>query len=97
MATEKGPPGHRHRERKKGQFETADNRLIERDIGFAILTAEGYTTNDEVVFAEEDDMNLMGVRTVEGFGVLIDSVNHRFVALTALPCPANRKAGKKAT
>jgi len=82
---------------KKEHFETADNRLIERDIGYAILTAEGYTTNDEVVFAEEDDMNLLGVRTVEGFGVLIDSVNHRFIALSAFSCPANRKLGKKLT
>ena len=80
---------------KKEQFETADNRLIERDIGFAILTAEGFTTNDEVVFAEEGDMNLLGVRTVEGFGVLIDNIGHRFVALSAFSCPANRKAGKK--
>ena len=80
---------------KKAQYETADKRVIERDIGYAILTAEGFTTNDEVVFAEEGDMNLLGVRTVEGFNVLVDSIDHRFVALSALSCPANRKLGKK--
>jgi hypothetical protein len=68
----------------------ADKRIIERDLGYAILTAEGYTTIDEIVFAEEGDMNLLGVRTVEGFRVLIDNINQRFVALSAVPCPANR-------
>jgi len=75
--------------KKKEQFETADNRLIERDIGYAILTAEGYTTNDEVVFAEESDMNLLGVRTVEGFKV-VDNIGQRFIALSAVPYPVNR-------
>ena len=40
---------------EKVQFEMADNRVIERDTGYAILTAEGYTTIGEVVFAEEGD------------------------------------------
>jgi len=75
---------------EKVQFEMADKRLIERDLGYAILTAEGYTTNDEIVFAEEGDMNLLGVRTVEGFKVLIDNINQRFIARSSVPCPANR-------
>ena len=75
---------------EKVQFETADKRIIERDIGYAILTAEGYTTNDEIVFAEEGDMNLLGVRTIEGFKVMVDNVGGRFVALTAAWSPANR-------
>jgi hypothetical protein len=29
-------------------------------------------------------MNLLGVRTIEGFGVMIDKVAHRFVAITTL-------------
>jgi predicted aspartyl protease len=68
----------------KKQFVTADKRTIERDIGFAILTAEGYSTNDEVVFAEEGDMSLLGVRTLEGFSVMVDNIGHRFVATTSI-------------
>jgi predicted aspartyl protease len=64
--------------RKK--FATADKRIIERDIGYAILNAEGYSTIDEIVFAEENDMSLLGVRTLEGFSVMVDNVGHRFVA-----------------
>ena len=49
-----------------------------RDIGYAILTAEKYSTIDEVVFAEKGDHILLGVRTIEGFGVKVDNINGRF-------------------
>ena len=68
----------------KKRFVTADKRIIERDIGYAILTAEGYSTIDEVVFAEDSDMSLLGVRTLEGFNVMVDNIGHRFVATTTL-------------
>jgi predicted aspartyl protease len=70
----------------KKRFVTADKRIIERDIGYAILTSEGYSTNDDVVFAEENDMSLLGVRTIEGFSVMVDNIGHRFVATTTLVC-----------
>ena len=59
---------------------------VERDIGYAILTAEGYSTIDEVVFAEDSDMSLLGVRTLEGFSVMVDNIGHRFVATTSYAC-----------
>ena len=64
----------------KGRYMTADKRIIERDVGYAILTAEGFTTLDEVVFAEENDLSLLGVRTIEGFNVMVDNSGQRFVA-----------------
>ena len=63
-------------------FATATRQRIEREVGYAILSADGYETNDEVVFAQPGDMSLLGVRTLEGFGVMVDNVNHRFVATT---------------
>ncbi len=60
------------------------SQIVEREVGYAILTAEGYETNDEVVFAEPGDMSLLGVRTLEGFGVMVDNIGHRFVATTTL-------------
>ena len=66
--------------RRKRTFSTATKQLIEREVGYAILAAEGYETNDEVVFAEPGDMNLLGVRTLEGFGVAVDNIGHRFIA-----------------
>ena len=76
--------------RGKTQFQMANKQLVERDVGYAILTAEGYSTIDEVVFAEDGDMTLLGVRTIEGFKVMVDNIGHRFVAFTAVSCPTNR-------
>jgi predicted aspartyl protease len=70
--------------RRKRVFSTATQQKIEREVGYAILSAEGYETNDEVVFAESGDMTLLGLRTLEGFGVMVDNIGHRFVATTTL-------------
>ena len=70
--------------RGKKRFSTATKEIVERDFGYAILKAEGYATNDEIVFAEDTDMSLLGVRTIEGFGVMVDNIAHRFVAKTSL-------------
>jgi predicted aspartyl protease len=72
--------------RGKKRFVMANKQIIERDIGYAILTAEGYSTIDEVVFAEDSDMSLLGVRTLEGFSVMVDNIGHRFVATTSVVC-----------
>jgi predicted aspartyl protease len=70
--------------RRKRTFSTATKQIVEREIGYAILASEGYETNDEVVFAEPGDMILLGVRTLEGFGVAVDNIGHRFLATTTL-------------
>ena len=70
--------------RGKKRFLTATKQMVERDFGYAILTAEGFTTNDEIVFAEDNDMSLLGVRTLEGFSVMVDNIGHRFVAIANL-------------
>ena len=69
-------------------FATATQQKVEREVGYAILSAEGYETNDEVVFAEPGDLTLLGVRTLEGFGVMVDNIAHRFVATTTLVATA---------
>lgn len=66
--------------RRQRSLQTATKQMVTRDVGYAILAAEGYETADEVVFAEPGDMVLLGVRTLEGFGVAVDNVGHRFVA-----------------
>ena len=44
------------------------------------LSGEDFTTNDKVVFAEENDLSLLGVQTIEGFHAMVDNVAQRFVA-----------------
>jgi predicted aspartyl protease len=70
--------------RRKRTFVTATKEVVERDVGYAVLSAEGFETVDEVVFAEKSDLCLLGVRTLEGFGVMVDNVGHRFVAVTTV-------------
>jgi predicted aspartyl protease len=75
--------------RRKRSFQTATKQLIEREVGYAILRAEGYETTDEVVFALPTDLSLLGERTIEGFGVTVDNLAHRFVATTTLVASAS--------
>ena len=75
--------------RRKRMFAT--QQKVERDVGYAILSAEGYETNDEVVFAEPGDLTLLGVRTLEGFGVMVDNIARRFVATTTLVAPTSKE------
>ena len=65
---------------RKRSYMTADKRIIERDTGYALLTAEGFTALEEVVFAEDSDLSLLGVHTIEGFHVMVDNIAQRFVA-----------------
>jgi predicted aspartyl protease len=65
--------------RRKKAFVSADGRTMVRDVGYCILAAEGFETADEIVFAVPGDMCLLGVRTLEGFGVTVDPVAHRLI------------------
>ena len=38
----------------------------------------------EVVFAEKNDHILLGVRTIEGFGVKVDNINGQFEPVDSL-------------
>ena len=80
--------------RGKKRFTTASGQIVERDFGYAILRAEGYSTIDEIVFAEEGDLTLLGVRTLEGFSVMVDNIGHRFVATTSF-ATANWEPGRR--
>lgn len=75
------------RPRRKRTFTTPTREIVTRDVGYAILSSEGFETTDEVVFAESNDLVLLGVRTIEGFGVLVDNVGHRFVAQSSIVAP----------
>ena len=66
--------------RRKRLFRMADGRTLVREVGYCILEAQGFSTNDEVVFADPGDMHLLGVRTLEGFGVVVDAIAHRLLS-----------------
>lgn len=70
--------------RRKRTFRMADGRVMVRDVGYCILEAQGFSTTDEVVFAEPGDMCLLGVRTLEGFGVVVDAIAHRLLSTVTI-------------
>lgn len=74
--------------RRSRVFTLADGRKMDRDVGYCIVEAEGFTTIDEVVFASAGDLHLLGVRTLEGFGVMVDPLAHRLVATATLAVSA---------
>jgi predicted aspartyl protease len=65
-------------QRRQG-FLVADGRHVERDIGYAIVHAGGVATADDVVFGEENDFVLLGVRSLEGLNLRLDVVRKQLV------------------
>ena len=64
---------------RRYRFVLADGRMLERDVGFAIVHVQGVTTADDVVFAEPDDLVLLGARSLEGLNLRIDPRSRRLV------------------
>ena len=61
---------------------TTPDRLlqrVEREVGFAIIHAAGASTADDVVFGEEDDFALLGVRSLEGLNLRLDVVRKQLI------------------
>jgi predicted aspartyl protease len=65
--------------RGKRTFRMANGHILTRDVGYAIVSTDGLETIDEIVFAESGDYTLVGVHTIEGFGVLVDHIAHRLI------------------
>ena len=66
------------RQRQQG-FIVADGRRLDRDIGYALLRAAGSEAPDLVVFAEPDDLCLLGAHSLEGLNLKIDPVSKRLL------------------
>jgi predicted aspartyl protease len=73
------------REKKDLTFVMANGKKITRSVGFAIIRIEKYFTIDEVVFAEEGDLLLLGARTLEGMNLVVDPAKKKLIAAGPLP------------
>lgn len=74
------------------EFETADGRVIVRDMAVAQARLDGQTLPTLVVVAEPGDAVLVGIVTLEEFGLGVDTVNRKLVpvrglAMTLHPLP----------
>jgi predicted aspartyl protease len=68
------------REKKDQSFVMANGQQVSRCVGFAVLHVSNAFTTDEVVFAEKDDLQLLGARTLEGLNLRVDSRAKKLVA-----------------
>ena len=60
------------REKKDITFLMANDQRITRSVGFAIVRTGEFFTVDEVVFADEGNLALLGARSLEGFNARVD-------------------------
>ena len=74
------------------EFETADGRVIERDMAVTMVRWDSTTRPTLVVFSEERDAILLGSYTLEGFSLAADPVNRRLVPVRGLAMGASAEA-----
>jgi predicted aspartyl protease len=67
------------------RFETADGRVLEREVGFALLYAAERSTATIVVFAQDGDMVLLGAIGLEGMNLRVDLVRRELVPAGPVP------------
>lgn len=67
------------------RFETADSRILEREVGFALLYAGGRFTAAAVVFARDGDMVLLGAHGLEGLNLRVDLARKELIPAGPVP------------
>ena len=70
------------------RFETADGRILERHVGFAMLHAGGRSAPSVVVFAQPGDMVLLGAHGLEGLNLRVDLGRKELVPAGPVPAAA---------
>ena len=68
----------------KRRFRTIDNRIVEREIGEAIIECLGKRATTIVVFAEEEDNEVLGLHALEGLGLEVDPVTRQLREVEAI-------------
>lgn len=69
---------------EKVEFDTADGRVISRDIGDAVIRLNGRTRPTPVVFGDDNSTALIGAVTLEIFGLGVDPLGKRLVPVRAM-------------
>ena len=67
------------------RFETADGRILEREVGFALLYAGGRSTATAVVFARDGDLVLLGAHGLEGLNLRVDLARKQLIPAGPVP------------
>ncbi|HET7372711.1 MAG TPA: hypothetical protein VFJ20_04975 [Gemmatimonadaceae bacterium] len=79
------------------RFETADGRVLEREVGYAFVYAGGREAPTIVVFAGGGDMVLLGAIGLEGLNLRVDLARKELVPAGPVPAaPAQRPRSGRA-
>lgn len=70
------------------RFETADGRILEREVGFALFYAGGRSAAAAVAFGVPGDVTLLGAHGLEGLNVRVDLVRLELVIAGPVPAAA---------
>jgi len=65
-----------------------DGRILEREIGFALLFVGGRSAAAAVVFALPGDMTLLGAHGLEGLNLRVDLARRELVPAGPVPAAA---------
>jgi len=71
--------------KKDVSFVMANGEKITRDVGYALIRCGQFETVEEVVFGHRGDLKLLGSRTLEGFGAVVDARRKKLIAAGPLP------------
>lgn len=66
------------------EFETADGRIVERDVAQTRARLNGAQRVTIVVFGEPGSRAMLGAYTLEGFGLAPDPVNRKLIRVRGL-------------
>ncbi len=72
------------RPHRRAEFEMADGRIVEREIGRTRVRVDGNEESVLVVFAEEGAESLLGATTLEDMLLGVDPVRRRLVPVRGL-------------
>jgi predicted aspartyl protease len=70
------------------RFETADGRVLDRPVGFALFYASGRSAAAAVVFANAGDLTLLGAHGLEGLNLRVDLGRKELVPAGPVPAAA---------
>ena len=61
------------------RFRQTTGAIVERWVGLAFIYVAGARTSDDVVFAEDNDLALLGARSLEGLNLRVEPALRRLV------------------
>ena len=69
---------------EKMKFETADSRIIEKDVAEVPVRLDGRVRYSIIIFGDENTQPLLGAFTLEAFSLGVDPRSRRLIPVTGL-------------